>query len=137
MSHRVTLLRTDVSECIVFLRGVRRLLVTANVPSSPILVTLMMETLRSSETSFLQEPHGVTSQKTAIFTVTGRDYLKSYKIYNIKRMNFIVMILSSHRLNDVLGHGTRVCIQPQEEGSNRSLCVQNEEVQSKRCSKKK
>jgi hypothetical protein len=38
----------------VFLRRVRRLLVTANlVPSSPILVTLMMEALRFSETSVL------------------------------------------------------------------------------------
>jgi hypothetical protein len=37
-----------------FLRSLRRLLVTANVvPNSPILVTLMMETLRSSETSVL------------------------------------------------------------------------------------
>jgi hypothetical protein len=32
---------------------VRRLLVTVSVPSSPILVTLMMEALRSSETSVL------------------------------------------------------------------------------------
>jgi hypothetical protein len=38
----------------VFLRSVRRLLVTANVvPSSPILVTLMKEALSSSETSVL------------------------------------------------------------------------------------
>jgi hypothetical protein len=38
----------------VFLRSVRRLLITANVvPSSPILVTLMMQTLRYSETSVL------------------------------------------------------------------------------------
>jgi hypothetical protein len=43
---------------------VRLLLVTANVRSSPILVTLMMEALRSSETSVLQEPHGITFQKT-------------------------------------------------------------------------
>jgi hypothetical protein len=50
-----------------FLRSVRRLLVTANVPSSPILVTLMKEALSSSETSFLQEPHGVTSQRTPFF----------------------------------------------------------------------
>jgi hypothetical protein len=36
------------------LQSVRRLLVAANaVPSSPILVTLMMEALRSSETSVL------------------------------------------------------------------------------------
>jgi hypothetical protein len=46
MLRRVALLRTDVSEelgAYVFLRSVRRLLVTANVvTSSPILVTLMM-----------------------------------------------------------------------------------------------
>jgi hypothetical protein len=60
----VVLVRTDVSEELrasiitvtqfVFLRSVRRLLVTANVvPSSPILVTLMMEVLCSSKTSVL------------------------------------------------------------------------------------
>jgi hypothetical protein len=38
----------DVTSC-----GVRRLLVTANVPSSPILVTVMMEAQSSSETSTL------------------------------------------------------------------------------------
>jgi hypothetical protein len=42
----VALVRTDVSEELnsppVFFRSVRRLLVTANVPSSPILVTLTM-----------------------------------------------------------------------------------------------
>jgi hypothetical protein len=55
---------------IVFLRSVRLLLVTTNVvPSSPILVTLMMETLRSSETRFLQVTHGVTSQKTPFFKI--------------------------------------------------------------------
>jgi hypothetical protein len=38
----------------VFLPSVRRLLVTAKVvPSPPILVTLMMEALRSSKTSIL------------------------------------------------------------------------------------
>jgi hypothetical protein len=53
MLRRVAVLRTDVSH-FVFLRSVRRLLVTANVvPSSPILVTLMMEALSSSETSVL------------------------------------------------------------------------------------
>jgi hypothetical protein len=59
----------DVTPCgLVFLRIVRRLLVTDSVvPSSPILVTLMKEALSSSETRFLQEPHGVTSQKTPFF----------------------------------------------------------------------
>jgi hypothetical protein len=78
MLRRVDLVRTDVSEelCVsfvrvtrigelrttltvtskyqvVFLRSLRRLLVTANVPSSPILVTLMKEVLSFSETSVL------------------------------------------------------------------------------------
>jgi hypothetical protein len=48
MLRRVALVRTDVSEeeipIMVFLRSMRRLLVTASVvPSSPILVTLMKE----------------------------------------------------------------------------------------------
>jgi hypothetical protein len=44
--------KNNVISSIVFPRGVRRLLVTANVvPSSSVLVTLMMEALRSSETS--------------------------------------------------------------------------------------
>jgi hypothetical protein len=51
----VALARTDVSEeILVFLRCVRRLLVTANgVTSTLIPVTLMMEALRSSQTSVL------------------------------------------------------------------------------------
>jgi hypothetical protein len=51
-SNRRTL-RED-TKAFVFLRSVRRLLVTANVvPISPILVTLMKEALSSSETSVL------------------------------------------------------------------------------------
>jgi hypothetical protein len=47
--------------------SVLRLPVTANVvPISPILETLFMEAIRSSEMSFLQELHGVTSQKTTL-----------------------------------------------------------------------
>jgi hypothetical protein len=58
MLRRGALVRTDVSEELSaskykFLRSVRRFLVTANVPSSPILVTLMMAALSSSETSVL------------------------------------------------------------------------------------
>jgi hypothetical protein len=69
MLRRVALVRTDVSEELsVSIRvtrigevgtsavtnsSVRQLLVTVNVPSSPILVTLMMEALSSSETSVL------------------------------------------------------------------------------------
>jgi hypothetical protein len=40
--------------CLVFLRSMRRLLITVSViPSSPIFVTLMKEALSSSETSVL------------------------------------------------------------------------------------
>jgi hypothetical protein len=69
MLRRVTLVRTNVSEKlsgsiirvvrIVYLRRVCRLIVVNVVPSSPILVTQTMEALRSSETSVLQEPHGL------------------------------------------------------------------------------
>jgi hypothetical protein len=49
----------------------RQLLVTANVvPSSPILVTLMVEALISFEMSFLREPHSVTSQKAPFFVLS-------------------------------------------------------------------
>jgi hypothetical protein len=74
MLRRVALVRTDVSEeisceemlachtiichniChIVFLHSVHLLLHTPNVvPSSPILVTLMMEAIRSSETTVIK-----------------------------------------------------------------------------------
>jgi hypothetical protein len=61
MLRRVALVRTNVLEELsasfvraVFLRSVRRLLVTASgVPNSPILVTLMKEALSSSETPVL------------------------------------------------------------------------------------
>jgi hypothetical protein len=54
--HLVALERTDIpEERIIFLRSVLRLLFTANVvPSSPILVTLMVVSIRSSETSVLK-----------------------------------------------------------------------------------
>jgi hypothetical protein len=53
---------------LVFLRSVRRLLVAACVvPSSPIFVTLMKEAPVPSKRRFLQEPHGVRTQKTPFF----------------------------------------------------------------------
>jgi hypothetical protein len=47
MFRRVALVRTDVSE----VPTASIISVTANVPSSPILITLMMEVLRYSKTS--------------------------------------------------------------------------------------
>jgi hypothetical protein len=80
----MALVRTDISEepSASFIRmtrigelgttqAARRLLVAACVvSSSPNLVTLMKKAPGSSETSVLQEPHGITSQKTPFFIVT-------------------------------------------------------------------
>jgi hypothetical protein len=56
---------------------------TANVvPSPPILVTLMMERYVSPKHLSLQEPHGVTSQKTAFFV------LIAVKTSNLTRISF-------------------------------------------------
>jgi hypothetical protein len=80
MLRRVALVRIDISEELSasFIRMTRirelgktlpvRLVVRASVvPISPILVTLMKEALSSPKRRFLQEPHGVTSQKTPLF----------------------------------------------------------------------
>jgi hypothetical protein len=62
MLRRVAVIRTDVSEEPTNSSQGASVVSYANVPTSPILVTLMMEALCSSESRFLQEPHGVTSQ---------------------------------------------------------------------------
>jgi hypothetical protein len=60
----------DVTPC----GSVRRLLVTANVPGSPNLITLMMEGLSSSETSVL----------TIAIRRNSRDDAILYICYNLK-----------------------------------------------------
>jgi hypothetical protein len=54
----------------VILRGVLRLLVTANVaPNVPIFITMVNGVIRSSETSALTRAHAVTSQETAFYFI--------------------------------------------------------------------
>jgi hypothetical protein len=54
------------------------LLVTADVPSTPILVTLMMEALDSSETSFFTRAIRFNTPEDGILYSQRREDLRSY-----------------------------------------------------------
>jgi hypothetical protein len=72
----------------------QRLLVVANlVPSSPILIALMMGALHPPKRRFLQEPHGVTSQKTALFA--ARLSASSIGLAVLPR-NIFIYVCSTH-----------------------------------------
>jgi hypothetical protein len=62
----------------VFLRNVRRLLVTVNISSSPILVTLITEAICYFRTSVLTTATRHNIPEDGILHSHGRDNLKSY-----------------------------------------------------------
>jgi hypothetical protein len=84
MLCRVALVRTDVSQEVSasIIRVPRigelgTLAITSNVPSSPILVTLMMEALSSSETSVLTSATWRNIPEDAILHSHRRENLRS------------------------------------------------------------
>jgi hypothetical protein len=83
-----------------FLHTVRRLIVTADVHSSPILVTLMIEALLSSETSALT--------RATRRNISADSILHSHRRENITSYKFSVLIRASLRQKPDRGSVSRI-----------------------------
>jgi hypothetical protein len=104
--RRVALVKPNVSrERVAFLRSMLRLLVTANVPSSPIIVIHMMEAIHSFEMSVLTRAARRHIPEDGILHSHRRGTHKSYKLHEVANPCIDILVC---RLTSILRNGTRV-----------------------------